>query len=286
MGLMGLLVGKALKIPVIVHARGSDIHTFSEKNPLLFALTQFTVKNADCILAVSNGLKETIEKEFGISSDRIKVSMNGVDTSVFRPRNKVAQRRKLGLPLYQTIILFVGSLVPVKGLHYLIRAMPTLRKLHGDRLLFILAGGGELETELQQKTREAGIDRQVCFIGWVPNDQISGWMNAADVLILPSLHEGMPNTILEALACGVPVVASRVGGTTDLIQDGINGLLIEPASSESIVEKLDFLIKDRGLYERLRNNARMIGEEYRADWQTKALEKIYDSLRLKETPLN
>jgi len=274
-GLIGMLIGKTLRIPVIVHARGSDIHTFSRRNPWVYRLVRLTLKKADCILAVSDRLRRTVAEEFSLPPDKIRVSMNGVDTSRFCPLNKTEQRRRLHLPLHRTIILFVGGLVPVKGLHYLIRAVPTLLQLHGDRLLFIIAGDGEMKGELRQMARALDIDGQIRFVGRVPNEQISGWMNAADVFILPSLNEGMPNAILEALSCGLAVVATRVGGTADLIRDGVNGLFIEPASSSSIVQKINLLLGDKNLYDKLRRNARRGVIQYDANRQLAALEKIY-----------
>ena len=274
-GLMGVLVGWWLGIPVIVHARGSDIHTFSRRGRLMFRLARFTLRRADAILAVSDRLKRTIVDEFGVSSDKVQVSLNGVDTSRFTPLNKTAQRRKLGLAGDLIIVLFVGGLVPVKGLPYLIRAVPDLCRRHGDRLLFVIAGDGDLDKELRHMARTLQVDRQIRFVGRVVHDEIPCWMNASDVFVLPSLDEGMPNTVIEALACGLAVVASRVGGTVDVIQDGVNGLLIEPGSIQSIVDKLGLVLKDDRLCQKIRGNARKTAMGYDTDRQLKTLETIY-----------
>jgi hypothetical protein len=145
--------------------------------------------------------------------------MNGVDTSIFRPMDKARQKEILNLRVNRIVLLFVGGIVAVKGLNYLIEAAGVLRQLHGNRFLLIIVGEGYMERYLRDMVRSSDLDGQVRFVGKVPNDQIPVWMNAADFFILPSLDEGTPNTVLEALSCGVPVLASRVGGTLDLIED-------------------------------------------------------------------
>jgi glycosyltransferase involved in cell wall biosynthesis len=274
-GLMGILVGWWLGIPVIVHARGSDIHTFSRRGRLMCHLARFTLRRADAILAVSDRLKRTIVDEFGVSSEKVQVSLNGVDTSRFTPLDKRAQRRKLDLPEDLIIVLFVGGLVPVKGLPYLIRAVPALCRRHGDRLLFVIAGDGDLDKELRHMSRTLKIDGQIRFVGRVLHDEIPYWMNASDVFVLPSLDEGMPNTVIEALSCGLVVVASRVGGTIDVIQDGVNGLLVEPGSTQSIVDKLSLVLEDQRLCKKLRGNARQTVIGYDTDRQLQTLDSIY-----------
>src|SRR5262249_16040995 len=150
--------------------------------------------------------------EIGIAPDRVIVQHNGVDGSRFLPRDRRAARERLGLPLDRPLVCYVGNLKPEKGVRTLIEAMGHLRQ-HGARdVLLALIGDGEVQETLSARVRALDLETQVRFCGRRPHAEIPDWIGAGDALCLPSYREGCPNVVLEALASGRPVVASRVGG--------------------------------------------------------------------------
>ena len=157
-------------------------------------------------------------------------------------------RRRLSLPQDRLQILFVGLLAPVKGLDILIEALRLVGDGEADCLL---VGTGPMEEQLRRAAAAAGIAERVRFVGAQPSGEIPAWLNAADLLVLPSLSEGRPNVVVEAQACGLPVLATRVGGTPELIEHGETGLLVESGDPEALAAGLSRLLCDAGLRQRL-----------------------------------
>jgi len=227
-GIATALVSRLIKKPFLIKVLGSDINELLG-NRLRRKVIRYALKKANRVIAVSNPLKWKVA-ELGISESKIKVHPNGVDMRKFRTMDKISVRRKLGLPLDGQIILFVGNLVPVKGVNYLLDALHSLISSEYERNpLLLIIGNGDQKTTLQSIAQNYKILEHVSFVGAKPHDEIPLWINACDILCLPSLNEGMPNVILEALACGKPVVASAVGGIPDMMKHGDNGFLVPPA---------------------------------------------------------
>ncbi len=181
-------------------------------------------------------------------------------------------------------ILFVGRLHPVKGVQYLLGAMSIVHQELPEAKL-ILVGDGEERELLESLTDSLGIRECVEFAGRVPHERVQDYMNLAEVFVLPSLSEGFPVTILEAMACGLPIVATRVGGVPDIIEDGANGYLINTKNPEQIAEALLKLLQDEQLREDISGNNREEVRRYRWDSVAATLEGIYQkSLRTSEQP--
>jgi glycosyltransferase involved in cell wall biosynthesis len=160
---------------------------------------------------------------------------NGYDEKVFKPFSSLEARKKLGLPLSKKVLLSVGNLVDVKGHTYLIDAMRMVFSKRNDVIL-VIVGSGSLKETLQRKTRELGLDGKILFAGQKKHEEIPVWMNACDVFILPSLCESFGVVIIEAMACGKPVVGTRVGGIPEIIRRDDVGILVKPADPESLSE--------------------------------------------------
>ena len=183
----------------------------------------------------------------GVPKSKIKVVANGVDRR-FQPADRRVMRERLGLPDGEFIVLFVGLLVPVKGVDLLVGA---LAELVDPKPLCLLIGDGPERPELERQAAELGVGERLRFVGCRSSDEIPTWMGAADILVLPSRSEGRPNVVLEAQACGLPVVATRVGGTPELVCDGKTGLLVESEDVAGLADALQRLRIDRGLREAL-----------------------------------
>ncbi|MBI4489910.1 MAG: glycosyltransferase [Deltaproteobacteria bacterium] len=269
-GLVGYLATRG-RCPLVLSVRGSDIHLLEGR--WMGRLNRWIYRRMDALIAVSQDIAAKLEKA-GVQKDKIRVVYNGVGRR-FSPRDRQEARQELGLPAAAFILLFVGLLVPVKGVEVLLEALEHL----GDPQLYCaLVGGGPLEAELKAQVQARGLEVQVLFAGPRPSAQIPVWMNAADALVLPSYSEGRPNVVLEAQACALPVIATRVGGTPELIRDGENGLLVDSGDPAQLARAIATLKQDRDRRRRLGQAGRLSAEG--CTWEASALQvrAIYDQL--------
>ncbi|MDO8885285.1 glycosyltransferase family 4 protein [Candidatus Oleimmundimicrobium sp.] len=239
---------------LVVTAHGSDVN-FGQSSRFFRSLIKFTCKRATIVIFVSEDLAEKAKSLYSISSEKIRVIDCGVDTEVFLPQDKIRLREKLSLPLDRKIILFVGNLVKVKGVNFLIESIPDILSSEPN-LLTVIIGEGELEEKLKIQVKSLGIENFVQFEGFKSHYEIALWMGASDLFVLPSLSEGFGLVVLEALSSGTPVVASKVGGIPELVKDGENGFLVEPANSHNMAKKIGFLLKKDENYLNMSKKAR------------------------------
>jgi len=243
-GLVGYLATRWIRRPVVLTVRGSDFHLAS--NGLGAIVNRFVYRRMSSVLTVSEDLARQIGY-MGVDAQRLHVVTNGVDER-FRPADGAVARKELELPGDGVIVLFVGLLVQVKGLDHLLDA---LRQLTDLPVRCVLVGDGPLREHLGNRARTEGLGERVQFAGQCSAATIPAWMAAADILVLPSLSEGRPNVVLEAHACGLPVVATNVGGTPELLEDGVNGLLVPVGDSDALAGALRRLATDHDLRLRL-----------------------------------
>jgi glycosyltransferase involved in cell wall biosynthesis len=203
---------------------------------------------AENIICVSPVVAEDIGKWFGHGyTSKLTVIENGIDVDFFAPdpEKGIRIRKRYGIPADEPLILSLGRLTPTKG-HQL--AIDALKKM-SDREIYarlIIAGQGEYLETLQDIARKSGVNDRVIFSGFIPHDEAVAYYNAADVFIMPTLTiEGLPFVLLEAMSCGTPVIASRIGGNASLLSDGVDGLLVEPGDVNDLTEKIGRLISDR-----------------------------------------
>jgi glycosyltransferase involved in cell wall biosynthesis len=211
-----MLVANKLKLPFATTVQGSDVNVFfqnaTRKRQVLRAL-----RASRAVFCRSEALRETLAAE-GVAATTV---YNGVDRRRFHPIDRTEACSKLGLDPKRCRILYVGNLLPVKGPKVLEDAIDKLQDVD---VIFIGAGDETIT-----------VGRRV---GARPHEEIPTWMNACDVLCLPSLSEGLPNVALEATACGLPVVASRVGGVPEVVHDGANGYLVPPSNPIALADAL------------------------------------------------
>ena len=172
------------------------------------------------------------------SQTRLELVPICVDMALFCPGDKDAARVSHGLAASDKVVVFVGRLEQAKGVVELVEALALLGQ-HSRSIRLVVIGDGSQRDVMAEKARRAGVLDQIVFAGWVAHDQLPDWLRASDVLALPSAHEGLPTAVLEALACGVPVVATPVGDVRRLVHDGSNGLLLDERTPQALAQALD-----------------------------------------------
>lgn len=233
-GVAAVALGRALGLPVVVKLHGSDIDVLSAR-PALRRQLALALPHADRVVAVSRALGQAAQ-ELGVPADRIDIVTNGVDSALFHPRDRAAARAELGRGGDgRRWILFVGRVEADKGSLDLAAAFQRVAAARPDVALMIV-GDGKARAAAEEALRPLG-DR-VAFLGARPLAEIPLWMGACDVLTLPSHHEGTPNVLLEALACGRRVVATRVGGIPDVVHRDELGALVPVGDVEALAAAL------------------------------------------------
>ena len=235
-GFGSYLISKILKKPIVIKIHGTDINSYI-KYYFRRKMICYTLKHSHKVIAVSDALKKKVI-EIGVPEERIIVIPNGINTDLFRPMEKENCRKELDLPIEKKIVLFVGNLKPEKGLSTLIKACNQINKVEDKKYLLVILGDGQLQKTLKNKVNQLNMMDIVRFEGRKPHDEIPIWINACDVFCLPSLNEGCPNVVLEALACAKPVVATNVGGIPEIISSESLGILVEPMNWESLAKAI------------------------------------------------
>ncbi|MHB1142289.1 MAG: glycosyltransferase [Sulfuricaulis sp.] len=242
-GVAAVWMARRLGIPVMLTALGSDINVYANyparRKQILWAF-----RHANHISAVSVALVEFI-KAMGIEPEKLSFIGNGVDSDKFYlPESRSVQslRQRLGLLADRKYLLFVGRLHPVKGLACLLEALSLLNSRGSLDFDTILIGEGALRAECERYISEHDLTGKVRLVGEIPHANVHEWLQACDVLCLPSLMEGMPNVVLEAQACGVPVVASRVGGIPAMVGPQ-TGTLVDPQNPNQLAEALEHALR-------------------------------------------
>ncbi|MCX5717491.1 MAG: glycosyltransferase family 4 protein [Nitrospirae bacterium] len=218
--------------------------------PLLVPIFKYT----DKFIAVSDEIMNRLLKE-GYSEKVIIKIPNGVDAERFSPSLESRRKQlkdKFGFP-QENVFLYSGRIVRGKGLESLMRAMIDVVKIN-DKILLVLIGSGDLDESLKDMGYELGLEKYINFEGLIEN--VDEYLNASDIFILPSFSEGMPNSLLEAMACGLPVIASKIGGVVDVVEDGKSGILFEPGDVSGLASAMIKLLNDNELRLKLGAEAR------------------------------
>ncbi len=231
-GAAARVLSHEMGIPYVIKARGSDLHQLPRRGGRRDRAAE-AVCGAAAVVAVSRELGK-IAVGLGADPKHVTILPNGIDADRFAMVPRAEARRRLGVPESGDRVVFVGSLLPVKGVDVLLKAAERLKSRRNTTI--ILAGDGGLRSQVA--AAEAASRGQLVLLGHVGRRAVADWLNAADVLVLPSRNEGCPNVVLEALCCGTPVVASRVGAVPDLLTDE-SGILVEPEDPAALAAALD-----------------------------------------------
>jgi teichuronic acid biosynthesis glycosyltransferase TuaC len=225
-GVAAAMLGRYFNKPVVVTARGSDITLFPQFR-LPRTMIRWAANRASAVITVCNALRDEVVA-LGVDGRRVTSLRNGVDLELFRP----VERKENS----QFTLLAVGHLVPVKGQELIIGALPLLP---GVRV--VLAGDGPDRKKLQAQARALDVAERVQFLGAVPQSELRSHYGAADALVLASSREGWANVLLESMACGTPVVASRVYGTPEVVAAPEAGVLMDERSPQGLANAVNAL---------------------------------------------
>ncbi|HOF42811.1 MAG TPA: glycosyltransferase family 4 protein [Candidatus Moranbacteria bacterium] len=260
---------KKYKIPYIISLRGADVPGYSERFSLLYGFIVPTIKkiwrNAYFVIANSQGLRELALKS--APDKEIGVICNGINVGDFFPNY---EKRDLS---YFTIVC-VSRITPRKGIRFLIQAFKVLSARYSNIRMLIVGDGNE-KPSLEQLTLGLGLEDKVVFTGAVPHKDVLQYYHKANVFVLPSLNEGMSNTMLEALACGLPLIATDTGGTKEILADGRNGFIVRMRDSNDLAEKLEKLVLDPSLVERMGQESLRIAKELSWESVAKGYVELY-----------
>ncbi len=238
-------IGRALNKKVTVTLRGTELPHSQDAQKR--ALMLETWANADHMICVADSLKQ-LAVSLGADAAKFTVVGNGIDTEKFSPIPQEQAREALGIDADAKVMITVGGLVKRKGFHRVIECMPELLRSY-PKLVYLVVGGasaeGNMEAELKQQVSELGLEQQVRFMGPLAPDQLSTPLSTADLFVLSTANEGWANVILEAMACGAPVVATDVGGNAEVVNSDTVGTIVPFGDSQALCAALnDGLSKD------------------------------------------
>jgi len=218
------------------------------------------LRTADGFVSISGPVTSELS-ECGVCEDRVFALPNGVDSELFRPVDGVARRllrERLGLPIRAFIAAYSGKLNRGKGLEHLLKAWVKIAELRSDAHLILIGAGGGMsiscEDELRRFAREAGIEGRVTFTGYVEN--VHEYLQASNLFVFPTESEAFGLSLVEAMACGLPVIASRVGGIPEIVTHARDGMLVKPADPDALVREIIFLMEEPSAGRVLSANAR------------------------------
>jgi glycosyltransferase involved in cell wall biosynthesis len=270
-GLIGALVDFH---PYVVSVWGSDIYVFPNQNFITKKIMEFTLNRADKICATSVALKEETQKYHSIKD--ITITPFGVDTEVFKPLNRTKENESITIGL-------VKGMDWKYGVEYLIRAFKELeRLLSGEefsKLQLMIVGDGPYLPKYKKLVHKLHINDQVTFRGRVKHEEVPSILNGFDIFVVPSVFESFGVAALEAQACGVPVLASDVGGLPEVVIEGKTGFMFPKGDYKAIAAKLALLIKDKELREELGENAvHYIKSTYNWEENADIMMEVYHSI--------
>lgn len=273
-GVAAAMLARAFGKPLAVSARGSDLNVLGQY-PLARHMMRWTLGQAQASIGVCNALADTL-RGWGADPSRLHVLRNGVDLQRFRPMDRQQARDRLGL-VGAPLLLSVGNLVEVKGHDLTIDALSLLVQNHPEARL-VIVGDGPLRERLQSHATSCGLASKVAFVGRVANDLLADWYSAADTLVLSSRSEGWANVLLESMACGTPVVATDVGGSSEVVAEPCAGELVRQRNASEVARSVERLLA----CDLDRQEVRRYAERFGWDSTTAAQLKLFS--RLAGTP--
>lgn len=279
-GYAATLLGRWLKVPVTITMRGTEARLAND--PRFRRLLYIALQRAQAIFCVSKSLKR-LAVTLGTGEEKIQVVPNGVDTGKFAPISKEKARQKLGLPLKAPVLVTVGALVERKGFHRVIELMPQLRQEFPE-LIYLIVGGsspeGDWSKKLQQQVEALELQDCVRFLGQISPEELKVPLSAADVFVLATRNEGWANVLLEAMACGLPVVTTDVGGNAEVISTPDLGEVIPFGNVESLERALASALR------KPRDRAKIIAYAKRNSWDLRVATLVQEFQKLVCTHAN
>jgi len=236
------------------------------------------LNKANKIITVSYQLCNDVKRQYNISEEKLITIPNGIDINKFKPINVDDLREKLKLDLNEKIILSLGKIVKQKGYHLLLKILPDILRNYNVKL--VIVGAGSYLSDLKKMAIKLGIKDRVIFTGKISDNDLLKYYNLADIFAFPTLRmEGLPLVVMEAMACKVPVVASRIGGIPTVIENEKDGLLIRPNDLEDLKDKILMLLEDEKFAKKIGKNARnKIVKKFSVDKMVDDTIKVYEEV--------
>jgi glycosyltransferase involved in cell wall biosynthesis len=238
-GVIGIIVGRLVRIPCIIETRHYSDYMYKYGNKIKQWLDKKTVNMTNHVIVVSNAGKEILKKIEGIKEEKINVIYNGIDISKFSSNHRTQIRKQLGID-NNIVLTFTATFHPSKGHKYLLESVGMLKKNYPNVVL-LLIGDGVLRSNLGALTKQLNIEDNVRFLGY--RTDIPDILSATDIYVHSSVEEGFGIAIIEAMAVGLPVVATNVGGIPEIITNGENGILVPPENPHALAEAIIDLIE-------------------------------------------
>lgn len=244
--------------------------------PMQRRLQKLVCRLADCVLVNAEAIRQNLIQQ-GYDPSNIVVIRNGITLSKFARKGRSAVlRRELGLPLSARLVAVFSRLNRMKGVEFFLDAAIVLARRFPD-VCFLVAGDGGNKIELEEQARRLGLGRRIVFTGF--RSDVPELLSEVAISVLPSLSEGTSNTLLESMAAGIPVVATRVGGNPEVIEDGVSGLLVTPRNSAALAGAIGRLLDDEDLALRLgQAGMRRVSEIFSVEGSVHETEHLYERL--------
>ena len=279
-GILGRLAAWLLRVPVIVHTpHGHVFHGhFSRMLSKIFLIIEMAFDRiTDCTIALTDGERNDYIKQSISSPDQLVKIHSGVNVQKFMEPaiDGETKRESLGIVSDDRVVGTVGWLLPIKGPVYLLKAMQQVWKKHPDAKL-VFVGKGALEAELKVAAAEMGYRDNVLFLGW--RDDVNEIMHVMDIFVLPSLNEGMGRVIVEAMAAGKPVVASKTGGIPDLVIEGETGFLVNPGDPNGLAEAIMSLLENPDLRQAMGKAGKKRCHLFSEELMIEKIDRLYERL--------
>lgn len=269
------LFKKVFRQRIIVTAHGGDLNKMARKGAFFFKATKKTLHEVDHIVAVGEKLRSDMITNFNVPKEKITLLNMGVDRTIFKPMDKRSARQMLNVDLTAKVILYVGNLLEAKGLIELVAAFKDLKNIYPDIALYLIGEAKEphFAQRLMTMIHQENV-RGIQIHSSMNQQAIALWMNAADVLVIPSHTEGFGLVALEAMACHTPVVGTHVGGLRYLLQDGA-GLAVKPKQKTSLRWGLERVINDKHLQKDMLQRGEKRAREFDQERIVDQLTKLY-----------
>jgi glycosyltransferase involved in cell wall biosynthesis len=279
-GILGRLAAKLVGVPHIVHTPHGHVfygHFGAFASRMFLWVEKLFSRFTDQMVALTEGEMDDYIKLSVCSREQLVKIHSGVDVKQFMQSNgnMMEKRRSLGLDQYGNVVGFIGWLLPIKGAEYLLKAMAYIWQEYPETFL-VLVGKGDLDMDLRAQALQVSSNGRVKFLGW--RDDIHEIMPVFDMLVLPSLNEGMGRVLVEAMAAGKPVVASDVGGIPDLVRHGETGYLVPPADEKALSDSIKKLLADPGNAWEMGQQGKKLCQQFSLEAMIAKLDDLYSDL--------
>jgi len=279
-GILGRLAAKITQVPIIIHTPHGNVF-FGHFGPFISKtflwIEKLFAPVTNRIVALTDGeLKDYTDLNI-YSEDRLVQIHSGVDIEKFKqsPVCVVEKKRALGMNQNGLVVGFIGWLLPIKGPMHLLKAMEDVWRDH-DNTILVFIGKGDLDIDLRAEALKTSANGKINFLGW--RNDIHEIMPIFDIFVLPSLNEGMGRVLVEAMAAGKPIVASKIGGIPDLVKHGDNGLLVPPGDEKALADGIRQLINDPEKAKKMGQRGRELCNQFSVESMVEKIDQLYTEL--------